>query len=99
MALGKDMYVGETMLPKDCIVEMFHAGTPESSKQHILESVTLADGHVKVLICTIAFSMGIDLKGARKIINFCPSQTTECYLQECGRVGRDGGLSLCILLR
>ena len=62
MALGKDMYVGETMLPKDCIVEMFHAGTPESSKQHILKSVTLADGHVRVLICTIAFGMGIDIK-------------------------------------
>ena len=62
VALGKDMYVGETMLPKDCIVEMFHAGTPESSKQHILKSVTLADGHVRVLICTIAFGMGIDIK-------------------------------------
>ena len=53
MALGKGMYAGETMLPRDCIVEMYHAGTPESSKQHILKSVCLPDGHVRVLICTI----------------------------------------------
>lgn len=91
MVLGKAMYRGETMLPRDSIVEMFHAGTPESSKQHILKSITIPDGHVRVLICTIAFGMGIDLKGARKVIHFGPSQTTECYLQECGRVGRDGG--------
>lgn len=98
VALGKHMYAGETMMPRDCIVEMYHAGTPESCKQHILKSVCLPDGHVRVLICTIAFGMGIDLKGANKVIHFGPSQTTESYLQECGRVGRDGGKSLCILL-
>jgi hypothetical protein len=38
MAVGKDMFLDETMLPNDSIVEMFHAATPESSKQHILKS-------------------------------------------------------------
>ena len=42
--------------------------------------------------------MGIDLKCACKVIYFGPSQTAECYLQECGRVVRDGGQSLCELL-
>jgi hypothetical protein len=42
--------------------------------------------------------MGVDLKGARRVIHFGPSQTVESYLQECGRVGRDGGQSECILL-
>ena len=77
---------------------MYHAGTPESSKQHILKFVSLPGGHVRVLICTVAFGMGIDLKCARKVIHFGPSRTAECYLQECGRVGRDGGQSLCVLL-
>ena len=98
LALGKDMYKGQTLLPKDCMVEMYHAGTPESSKQHILKFVSLPGGHVRVLICTVAFGMGIDLKCARKVIHFGPSRTAECYLQECGRVGRDGGQSLCVLL-
>lgn len=98
LTLGKYMYLGEGMLPKDCIVEMFHAGTPESSKKHILQSTCLPDGHIRVLICTIAFGMGIDCKGTHRVIHFGPSQTTECYLQECGRVGRDGKESTCILL-
>ncbi len=98
VALGKDMYVNGTMQAKDSLVEMFHSGTPETSKQHILKfSVSLPDGHVRVLICTIAFGMGIDIKAARKVIHFGPSQTVESYLQECGRVGRDGGQSQCIL--
>ena len=87
LALGKDMYAGETLLPRDCIVEMYHAGTLESSKQHILKSVSLPDGHVRVLICTIAFGMGIDLKCARKVIHFGSSRTTECYLSS--NIGAD----------
>ena len=71
LALGKDMYA--CLLPIDCIVEMYHAGTPESSKQHILKSVSLPDGHVRVLIYTIAFGMGIDLKCSCKVIHFGPS--------------------------
>ena len=60
--------------------------------------MSLPDSHVRVVICTIAFGMGIDLKCAHKVIHFGPSRTTECYLQECGRVGRNGGQSLCVLL-
>ena len=98
LALGKDMYMSGLQLPEESFVEMFHAGTPETSKQHILNSLSIAEGHARVLICTIAFGMGIDIKSARTIIHFGPSKNVECYLQECGRVGRDGAQSHCILL-
>ena len=91
------MYINAIMEARNAMVEMFHSGTSESSKQHILNSVSLPGGHVRVLICTIAFGMGIDIKEARKVIHFGPSQRVESYLQECGRVGRDGGQSRCIL--
>lgn len=78
MALGKNFYSNETMLPKDSSVEMYHVGTPETSKQHILESLYKIDGHVRVLICTAALGMGIDLKGATRVIHFRPSQTESC---------------------
>ena len=93
VVLGNAMYINAIMEARNAMVEMFHSGTPESSKQHILNSVSLPDGHVRVLICTIAFGMGIDIKEAIKVIHFGPSQTVESYLQECGRVGRDGGQS------
>ena len=41
--------------------------------------------------------MGIDIKEARNVIHFGPSQTVESYLQKCGRLGRDGGRSRYIL--
>ena len=68
---------------EELLCRNYLAGTPESSKQHIVESIWKIEGHVRVLICTIAFGMGIDLKGARRV-HFCPSQTAENYLQECG---------------
>ena len=29
LALGKDMCAVQTLLPRDCMVEMYHSGTPE----------------------------------------------------------------------
>ena len=74
------MYVSGSQLPEESFVEMFHAGTPETSKQHILNSLSTA---VRALICTIAFGMGIDIKAARTVIHFGPSKNVEYYLQEC----------------
>ena len=56
------------------------------------------DGHIRVLISTIAFGMGIDCKQISRIVHFEPSKNIECYMQESGRAGRDGCKSKCILL-
>ena len=53
---------------------------------------------LRILICTIAFGMGIDCKDVHRIIHFGPSKTLESYLQECGRAGRDNLPSICYLL-
>ena len=41
-------------------------------------------------MATIAFGMGVDCKGVHRTIHFCPSKNIEAYIQETGRVGRDG---------
>ena len=89
LALGKNFYVNESLLPNDSMIGMSNAGTPESFKQHIVESIWKTDGHVT---CTIAFGMGIDEKRTRQVVHFGPSQTVENYLQGGGRQ------SQCILL-
>ena len=67
-------------------------------KGHIVESVADEDGHLRVLVSTIAFGMGVNCKKVRRIIHFRPSKSEEMYVQECGRAGRDGLPSTCVLL-
>ena len=77
---------------------MFHAGTPDSTKRLILENILQHDGNVRILICTIAFGMGVNCKGVYRVIHFGLSLNIELYVQECGRAGHDGTDSVCILL-
>ena len=91
--LGRHMYHTDVS-PRNRIVEMYHAGTPVSVKDHILMSMATEDGHVRILICTVAFGMGVN---CRSVIHFGPSKSVELYVQKCGRAGRDGLPSTCVL--
>ena len=95
--LGKNIYHGESK-PQNRIVEMYHAGTPSRVKGHIVGNMADEDGHLRVLVSTIAFGMGVNCKKVRRIIHFGPSKSVEMYVQECGRAGRDGLPSTCVLL-
>ena len=49
---------------------MFHAGTEEEVKAYIIQSVTSANGTVRVLFATTAFGMGVDCKELHLVIHF-----------------------------
>ena len=80
------------------VIEMFHAGTPETVKKHVITE--LSDGHscLRVVICTVAFGMGINCVDFTRVFNFGPPRNMEEYIQMCGRAGRKGEESICILL-
>ena len=81
--LGSKIYMHhDKPNPKERLLEMMHARTPESVKETILNSMAHHNGHIRILICTIAFGMGVDAKGVRNIINFGPSRNLESYVQE-----------------
>lgn len=95
--LGKQMY-HESISTRNRIIEMYHAGTPASVKEHISQAMATDDGKIRVLICTVAFGMGVNCKSVRRVIHFGPSKSVELYIQESGRAGRDSLQSTCILL-
>ena len=52
---------------------------------------------LRVIICTNAFGMGLDVPDVRLVIHWQHPASVEDYLQEFGRAGRDGKPSLAVL--
>ena len=87
--LGSDMYVDNSMDPKKRTVELFHSRIDILNREHILYSMGIPEGSVRVLIATIAYGMGIDCKDVKVVIHYGSSYNLETYLQESGRAGRN----------
>jgi hypothetical protein len=91
-ALGSESYVLPTgQEPKDDrtrLFAMYHRKTHHLVKNVVEREFSKVDGTVRVVFCTIAFGMGVDVQGAYLAIHLGPSSTIDDYIQECGRVGR-----------
>jgi ATP-dependent DNA helicase RecQ len=55
------------------------------------------NSQLKVLICTSAFGMGINIPDIRSVIHWSIPQNVEDYYQQFGRAGRDGKESRAVL--
>ena len=82
---------------KLCCCEKFDACTSTSVKNRILKSFTKIDGAVRVVVSTVAFAMGIDVPNINNVLHWGPPSDLECYVQESGRGGRDGGATNAVL--
>lgn len=55
------------------------------------------DNKTPILICTHAFGMGIDKPNIRFTVHAMLPRSIEDFYQQCGRAGRDGAISMCVL--
>jgi superfamily II DNA helicase RecQ len=102
--LGEKSYVCPTGTePKDDrtkLFAMYHRRTHKPVKETVEKEFCKADGTVRVVFCTVAFGMGVDVKGAQLVVHLGPSSALDDYLQECGRCGRDTtSMSHAVLLK
>jgi len=81
-----------------CDLPLYHAKLPADERDHLLGRFTGAlDPPLKAVICTSAFSMGLDVPDVRAVVNWQHPAAVEDYLQEFGRGGRDGQPAVSLL--
>ena len=63
VAFGSNIFLNGSSNYEESLIHMFHAGSLPSVKTHAVSEMTKTDSCLRILICTIAFGMGIDCKG------------------------------------
>ncbi|HXC25173.1 MAG TPA: ATP-dependent DNA helicase RecQ, partial [Gemmatimonadaceae bacterium] len=66
----------------------YHAGLDDEHRHDVQDA--FMNEHVRVIVATNAFGMGIDKANVRLVIHHSMPGTLEAYYQEAGRAGRDG---------
>jgi len=75
---------------------MYHGQISEHLQKYTLETLRENNCNLRVLICTIAFGMGVEITDVRQVIHWGKSKSLLCHWQEVGRCGRDGSRSKAI---
>jgi len=79
------------------MVDVFTSGSTAEMREVILQEFWKKDTHLRIIIATSAFSVGVDCTDITRIIHWGPPSTLEELAQETGRAGRDGSPSEAIL--
>ena len=90
--LGENSYYpsGAEQVSDNRLFGMYHSCTDEYNKRVITDSLSQSDGIVRVVFATMALGMGVDFRDVQYVIHYGAPRSLEDYLQESGRVGRNG---------
>ena len=77
---------------------MFTSITDAAVKAQVIKLFTDLSAHLRIVIATLAFGLGIDCPDVRTVINLGPPEDLDVYIQQTGRAGRDGAPARATLL-
>lgn len=90
--MGSSQYYppGAPELSDNRLFGMFHASSPQHSKDVIVKSLLDPHGKVRLVFASVAMGMGIDLRGVNTVLHYGAPSNIEDYFQASGRAGRRG---------
>ena len=79
------------------LVDIFTSGSTSDMREVILQEFCKRDTHLRFIIATTAFGLGVDCADITRVIHWGSPNSLEELAQETGRAGRDGSPSEAIL--
>ena len=92
----KTKEIAQLLQENNITATSYHAGLEHFTKN--MRQEEWMNNHVRVMVATNAFGMGIDKPDVRLVIHIDGPDSIEAYFQEAGRAGRDGKKAYAVLL-
>ena len=74
---------------KYLMVDFYTRGSTDKTKQNVLDEFVKVGSHLRLIVATTAFGLGINCPDVRHVYHWGCPYTIEEYVQESGRAGRD----------
>jgi len=69
--LKKNAYVGGSASNDMCMISMYHAHVSPDLQQHVLQHFRQPNSTIRLLVCSVAFGMGVEIKDVKRVIHWC----------------------------
>lgn len=91
--LRESAYLHQAKGHHNSLIALYHAGMANKDLEYILHEFSKPDSILRLIICTIAFGMGINIPDIEVVVHWGACDSMMDYWQEVGRAGRDGRAS------